>query len=121
MRRAKQDDLAEINAWLEARKLKQLEPAALPKFGVIEPGVMAGFLVDTDCNVVMLDHFVSNPAIPRRSVSNAVDQAVLCLCIAAKNKGKRVLVISKRRSILRRAARWGFASRGVWGRMAMEA
>lgn len=54
-------DFRAISQWYEARSLTVPPHDALPKEGIIVPGVAAGFLMQTDTSSCILEPFIANP------------------------------------------------------------
>jgi hypothetical protein len=62
--------------WYESRGLNVPPDDMLPTYGLIAPGVAAGFLIITDCNLAIIDFFISNPESDKESRKLALDQIV---------------------------------------------
>lgn len=73
MRRYVDQDFETICQWFEAREMSRPNRKDLPKVGMIEDGVAAGFLVQTDSSVAFLEFFVSNPAAGRKKRKRSLD------------------------------------------------
>lgn len=54
-------DFATIDRWRTDRGVAVLPPKFYPPDGVIEEGVAAGWLIKTDTNMALLEHWITNP------------------------------------------------------------
>lgn len=54
-------DFEEIESWYMTRSVAMPPETAFPKIGYIVPGIAAGFLIQTDTDLAVLEPFVSNP------------------------------------------------------------
>lgn len=80
-------DLPEINSWYKARDLYLLKKEWIPPQGFIAPGIAAGFLIRTNTNLGILEHFVSNPAALKKDRRLAIDMIAGLLISAGKSMG----------------------------------
>lgn len=121
MRKYDVKDLDHINAWNSERKDPLFTPGDLPKNGMIEPDVAAGFLFKTDSEIAILENFVSNPNATPFDVSKAIDKIVEELEQTAKAFGYfKLAAFTHVRSIGSRLERLGFKPRGEWSGYARE-
>lgn len=109
-------DLDEMNGWYAARGQSPLSIALLPEYGVLEPGVAAGFLYRTDApSLGLLDGFVSNPEAPLRERAEALKEIAAHLVQSAKRQGVVILMaMCKSRGIERLAGRMGLHPIGMY-------
>lgn len=54
-------DYPTIQEWFKKRKMYCIPYRYLPMTGIIRPEEAAGFLINTDCRVGILDFFITNP------------------------------------------------------------
>ena len=115
-------DIPELDRWHRAQRGDPLAVEFLPPFGLIEPGVAAGFLSLTDCKVGMLDGFMSNPEAPLRARRDALEAIVSRLTDVAAARGmRRLFGLTTTHGIQAMAKRAGYADRGEYRVMAREA
>jgi sugar phosphate isomerase/epimerase len=106
-------DLAEINRWYVDRGFAPIELANLPKFGLIEPGVTAGFLYQTDSDFAILEGFISNPESDQKARDESLDIITEALTEMARNLGfAKVLAITSNLKIENRAMKHNFSPLG---------
>lgn len=121
MRRFEPADIDEVNGWCAARGLDPLDPAALPPVGFVEPGLAAGWLYRTDADLALVEGLVTNPTVPLRQRSRAVDAVTRALLDEAKAFGvRRVVAFCREPGVARRAVRLGFAQAGEYTMVAMQ-
>lgn len=114
MRRYAPADLPEIARWYAARGLKAPTDDMLSPYGMIVPGVAAGWLYRTDSSFALLDGYISNPAAPREERASALQQITdELLAEAFRNGAARVLAYTAITSIEDLALRSGFVPRGI--------
>jgi len=87
--RYKPTQYEEINTWFKERKGDSIPEAFLSPTGFIVPGVAAGFLIKTDCNVCFLEPFISNPKAPKELRELALEGIVEALENEATKLGYR--------------------------------
>lgn len=78
-----------INEWFKDRKGDSIPEAFIPPTGFIVPGVAAGFLIKTDCNVCFLEPFISNPKANKDLRKKALSDIMARLEIEASKLGYR--------------------------------
>jgi hypothetical protein len=66
-------DYDEVSGWYKARSLPVPGVNAFPTFGLVVHGVAAGFLIVTDCNLALIDFYISNPDVTREERDVALD------------------------------------------------
>lgn len=121
MRRYVPSDLSEINAWHRAWGVPELPSGSLPEFGLIEPGVAAGFLYRTDSGMALIEGLISNPRSGRDDRNAALDAIGDELVAEAERQGFRwLLAISRNQNVQARAVRHGFRDSGKYAIMAKE-
>lgn len=115
MRTYRPDDYEELKAWCQDRQMRVPQPDDLPLFGLIEPGVAAGFLVMTDTRTAILDFFISNPQAHAIRRGRAVDIIILGLMERARYLGvKRLLCDTQIDTIKRKALNLAFEPLGQY-------
>lgn len=65
-----------IKEWWQAHEMPIIPRDYLPTYGLIVPNIAAGFLISTDCNLGILEYFVSNPQSKAKQRDLALDQIV---------------------------------------------
>lgn len=109
MRRYLPEDDTEIGSWYNKRGLIPAIGRYLPKIGMIEPGVAAGFLYQTDSTIAWLESFVTNPEASSSERNVALDRITSALIHEAKKLGFTILMVYSRvPSITDRAREFGF-------------
>jgi len=103
-------DLGVINEWAQAQGVGgDIAGPHLPAVGAIVPGVACGFLYQTDSAISFIDNLLANPNAKLREMSKAVDVIVEYLTSYATSVGcQDIVVITRRRSVARRAVKLGF-------------
>jgi hypothetical protein len=115
------EHLLTVSAWATAQGIEALVPAILPRVGVVEPGVAAGWLYQTDSGIGLLEQFVTNPDASGKARHAAVDAIGLELLSRAKDLGlTRVILHTSHRSIARMCIRRGFEYRGPTHLLSVE-
>lgn len=79
------DDYPEILYWHSKQGTNPVPLEDLPSFGLIEPGVAAGFVVLTDARYGILEFYISNP--DSRSVDR--DKALDAITVGLIDYGKK--------------------------------
>lgn len=109
------EHLLEINGWLDEHGRPPLDLATLPAVGGIVPGVAVGFLYQSEPGVGYVENFATNPRAPRAERSRAVSAIVDWLEEKARQCClRRLVVLTQRRSIVRRALRLGYSPGGAY-------
>lgn len=99
----------EIKEWYEAWLLVPPPKDSLPGYGLIVPGVAAGFLIWTDAKIGILEFFISNPRITPYQRSLALDELVPALIQHGMNTGLKYFKADTQiSSVKMRAERSGF-------------
>jgi len=115
-------DIPDLDRWHRAQRGDPLQVDHLPPFGLIEPGVAAGFLSLTDCKVGMLDGFISNPEAPLRARRDALGAIVSQLTDVAAARGmRRLFALTTTHGIQALGKRAGFSDGGEFRVMFREA
>lgn len=118
MRRYELTDYAEMASWYEARGEGVPAPQFLPRVGLLEPGVAAGFLTATDTAVCWIGDFVSNPTAPGMARGRALAAIARGLLEEAKTLGyESAILMSREPGILRQAQRMAFRPLGEFAMM----
>jgi len=66
-------DYEKIAVWWDAHDLPQLPYEDLPNYGLIEPGIGAGFLIMTDARLGILEFYITNPESDVKERSKALN------------------------------------------------
>lgn len=93
MRPVEPKDLDEINGWRLQRHLKPIPEDMIPKIGLIEPGLAAGFLISTDCSIAFLEYFITNRFAGIEERKGALEAIGEKLMEIAKEKGFRFISV----------------------------
>lgn len=102
-------DFADINTWYYNRKQEFLPIRFLAKIGFIVPGIGAGFLMQTDANVGILEPFISNPDAPKEQRDKALETILAALVEeATKLNYSAVFGFSTSKSMLGKALKQDF-------------
>ena len=96
MKKYENSDYDMICEWYRARELMSPRRKDLPTLGFIVPGVAAGFLVQTDCAVAILDFFIANPAVGRKKRNSALNEIMTALIAQANWLGFRMISASSK-------------------------
>lgn len=103
------EDIDEINGWMESRAAGRIPSEFLSRTGYIAPDVACGFLYATDSRICFLDFYISNPKIPAEKRSEALDKITISLIKTAKErKYKLIMGASSHKGIIDRCIRFGF-------------
>lgn len=103
------DDLAQVNGWMEGHGLNAFKPGELPKIGVIVDNIACGFISWTDSGVGFLEGYIGNPYANRTQIYKAMLRITRWALSLAKSVGtKRVIVLTRKRSLQRIAHEFGF-------------
>lgn len=84
-------DYPQLKSWWEARKFPPGRPEFMPPTGVMVSlhgvNICAGFLFKSDANAAIIGNIVSNPDVPGKDRSKALDSLIAELTGIAKNEG----------------------------------
>lgn len=106
-------DYKTIAHWHESRGMPVPPVDMIPTFGLIEPGVAAGFLMVTDCNLAIVDFYVTNPEATREARDAALDQVTIDLIKYGNSVGITNFKTDSQVSAIKdRAQRLGFSYLG---------
>ena len=109
MRVFRRDDLDELNSWYVGHGMPTLPPSALPTLGMVQPGVAAGFLYETDSGVCLVEGFVSRPGSGPKERHRALEGITEALLASARDQNfKHAVAICRTSAVEKRAARHGF-------------
>lgn len=101
-------DFPELKNWFSLRGKEVIEEC-LPQFGFIAPGIAAGFLMQTDCKVGILEPFISNPNTTKEQRDEAINIIMFNLINLAKlMEFKFIFGISTSESMIERSLKHGF-------------
>lgn len=81
------EDYEQLKVWYAARGLDAPSAEAIPKTGIIIPGIAIGFLLRTDGPIALIWGLVSNPAVDQGTREKAVELVVDRLESLARNSG----------------------------------
>ena len=110
-----------VSRWFRDREMPVPRPFDFPSFGLIVPGLGAGFLIQTDTPYGIIDFLISNPLAARKKRSDAMDEITTSLMAQAKRLGFRgvkadaEILVSKER-----ARRLGFRCLGSFDSFVKE-
>jgi hypothetical protein len=109
MRRFTVEDYNEISTWYLSRNMTPVRQDFLPPVGFIVPGVAAGFIMQTDSNLAILEPFISNKESKSIERHEALDKIMAALVEYAKStECKGIFGFSTSHPMIRRALRQGF-------------
>lgn len=109
MRRFTETDYNEISAWYLKRNMTPVRQDFLPKVGFIVDGVAAGFLIQTDANIAILEPFISNKDAKSHERHAALDAIMEILVNTAEEMGCHgIFGFSTSLPMIRRALKQGF-------------
>lgn len=115
MRLYESDDYPAIKYWFSQRGLQAPSPSSLPKLGVIVDHMAAGFLIQTDTSMAIIDFYISNPDVEAHRRDHALDQITEALLKHAKRLGfKSVKSTTYLDAIAKRAKDHGFNEIGMF-------
>lgn len=121
MRLFKAEDLVDVNAWYVGHGMPALRPSVVPKVGLVQPGVAAGFLYETDSGICMLEGYVTSPEAGPKARNAALDEITDSLLGYAQEIGfKHAIAICRDSAVEKRAAKHGFGMLGRFALMAKE-
>lgn len=104
MRNFQLRDYETICDWMSRREVKPLPMEFLPKTGLIEEGIAAGFLISTDANIGILDFFCSNPWASKTERMNALGDIASTLISTALVVGMRSLICNTKYANIKQIA-----------------
>ncbi len=113
MRLFEADDYQVLERWFHKRGMKAPPYVYLPKIGFIDDYYAAGFLVQTDTPIAVIDFLISNPSadVTKRGIS--VSSVIECLIEEAKRrKFKSLKCDSQIPSVGKLAKAFGFTEVG---------
>ncbi len=113
MRTFTMNDYKELCGWFRKRNFQTPPAIFLPPTGLITPDVAAGFLIRTDCNIGILDFFITNPDAGSHVRAEALEEIARKLILDAQWAGiKAIKCDSKFENIKRLANRLNFTYLG---------
>lgn len=113
MRLFEADDYPILQGWFQKRGMKAPPYSYLPKVGFIDDFYAAGFLIQTDTPIAVIDFIISNQSSNVAERADAVASVVSRLMAEAKRRGfKAIHCTTKFRSIGRLAKSFGFYPTG---------
>lgn len=108
IRMYKPEDESMIRAWYEARGMT-LNASMLPKVGFICPGLAAGWLLQTDTKIAILEPFIANPNADKYDRDEALNKLLVRLELMAGQLGyTHVYGFSTSPTMIKRALDLGF-------------
>lgn len=114
-------DRADVVRWYAARG--QIAPGAdtLPRIGLIEPGVAAGWVYLTDSRLALLENYITNPAASATERNLALDEITGTLIAEAKAAGRtKIYALTTNESIAVRAMQHGMHDAGTFRVLELE-
>ena len=107
------DDYKIIQDWFYGHHMQAPLASYLPNIGFIEDYYCAGFLVQTDTPIALIDFVVTNPVAQLRARAEAVHSIIDTLIKEAKRRGfKAVKCDTQKRSIAKLSVPFKFADLG---------
>lgn len=70
----KQSDYNTIARWYESHNQPVPPEDLLPPLGIIDPNVACGFMILCDCNLAILEFYITNPESPKDVRDRVLDQ-----------------------------------------------
>jgi len=117
----REEDLKQVNSWLNLRGIGPIAYSILSGTGFIVNEVACGFLYTTDSALSILDFYITNPLADRGERKDALDEITGLLLKAAKLRGAKVVMAgSSEKTIIDRCQRFGFAPLGNQQAFIME-
>lgn len=115
MRRYLKSDLEVVNAWHVAHRKPELTAEVLPGFGLLVPGVAAGFAYITDSSVALLENYITNPAADSLARHSALVDITSGLIAHCREAGMgMVLALTQDESVAQRARETGLRDLGSY-------
>lgn len=100
---------AEFCLWRQAWGLNKIDLDCLPSYGLVVENVAMGFLILTDCNVGILDFFITHPLSEKKIRDDALDEIVNGLLKHGSELGlKNFKADTQIKAIKLRAEKFGF-------------
>ena len=107
--------------WYESRGLPIIPEDSLPTFGLIVPKVAAGFLIVCDCNLGLLEFYISNPESSEHERGVALDEITQGLIKYGKAIGiTNFKADTQNWSVRHRAEKHGFKFIGDFSNMFLK-
>lgn len=107
--------------WWRAHQWEPVPLSALPRTGLVIPGICAGFIYSTDSDLGWIEWIVSNPESEKVERSKALDTLLEGLKEKAREMGKKVVFSSSNNAgLISRLERSGFqitdrdVTHGIW-------
>jgi len=83
-----------LSTWWKAHDWPVMPPESLSQYGLVIPGVAAGFLYKTDSNIAWLEFLISNPEVNKEARSKGLDAIIEGLSAEAKRLGFKTVFTS---------------------------
>ena len=107
------EDYQMISGWCCKRDMSPPPEWSIPSTGVIVPDVACGFILCMNNQCGVMDFFMTNPEVDKKTRKGAIDAIVEELELSAKEAGIRMLFAnSKIKSIQEAAIRTGYELMG---------
>lgn len=101
-----------LDSWYLARGMAPFPPESYPRHGFIADGYAAGFLMQTDTDLCMIDLLISNPKATLSQRARAVTDCICVLICLARDLGfKRMAVETNSTGVRNFAKRCGMTIR----------
>jgi hypothetical protein len=102
-------DYETLTVWWDGHGVEHTPDNLLPAFGLVVPGVCAGFLYQTDSDLALIEGLISNPETSAQIRDEALDDLVTALCVQARTLGYQAISgFTQVPRVASRAQRHGF-------------
>ena len=109
-------------SWWHAYGFPEIPEDMLPTYGLVVPGVAAGFLIATDCNLGLLEYYIGNPQAKKEHRDLALDQITRGLLKYGESIGiSNFKCDTQIPAIKNRAERFGFVLVGEFSNYFLKA
>lgn len=114
-------DYGKYCQWFITRAMVAPPAQCLPAVGFIVDDVAAGFLIQTDCKVAIIEHVTTNPKADGEDREKALNEIFNELQFVARKKGFKFLFGNTRfEEIAKRGERYGFKEIGKYDHFMKE-
>jgi len=94
----------ELSEWFIAWDEKVPSAEHLPRLGIMIEGVAAGFLVQTDTKICLIDFLISNPKAEKKERNKALNLVVHALIKLAQNLGYNLIMANTKKLAVKNRA-----------------
>lgn len=121
VKRFMNEDYPSLCEWYIAKGMNPPLLDDLPTYGLIEPGVAAGFMILTDARVGFLEYYISSPGSTKNTRDKALDEITVKLIDYGKKYGLKYFKADTQLvSIGQRAMKHGFEFIGKYASYFMK-